>query len=58
MEKELKIYDVNEVASFLKVSRMTVIRYIRMGRLKAFKVGNDWRVTLESLKLFIEENTR
>lgn len=57
MENDLKIYDANEVAEILKVNRMTVIRYIRMGRIEAFKVGNDWRITLQSLKKFIDDNT-
>ena len=39
------IYDINELTKILKVSRATIIRYIKSKELKAFKVGNSWRIT-------------
>ena len=55
---ELKIYDVKEVAKLLKVTTSTVKRYINSKRLKAFKVGNSWRITKSDILDFIENNKR
>lgn len=44
-----RVYDVNEIASILNVHRETVLRQLRNGKLKGFKVGYDWRVTEDQL---------
>ncbi len=49
------IYDINELTKILKVSRATIIRYIKSKELKAFKVGNSWRITKESLLEYISK---
>lgn len=56
--QENKIYDLNEAASSLKVSKRTILRYISQKKLKAFKVGNGWRITLSQLDEFIASNMR
>ena len=53
-----KIYDLSEVALSLKVSKRTILRYISQKKLKAFKVGNGWRITGSQLDKFIASNTR
>ncbi len=53
-----KIYDLSEVALSLKVSKRTILRYISQKKLKAFKVGNGWRITGSQLDEFIASNTR
>lgn len=53
-----KIYDLSEVALSLKVSKRTILRYISQKKLKAFKVGNSWRITGSQLDEFIASNTR
>ena len=55
---EQRIYDVVEAAQYLKVARLTIVRYIRLKKLKAFKVGNSWRITSEAINEFIKINTR
>jgi excisionase family DNA binding protein len=44
-----KILTLNEVAEFLRVHPSTVYRLIRDGRIPAFRVGSDWRFTLEAI---------
>ena len=48
---------ITEVTVDLKVEKETVYKLIRSGKLKAFKIGNRYRVSEESLKQFKEEAT-
>lgn len=45
----MKIYTVNETAEELKIHPVTIRKWINEGRIKAVKVGSDWRVTEEEL---------
>ena len=51
---EEKIYSLNDLIDLLQVSRKTLIDYIKKGKIKAFRVGNAYRVTDESLQDYIE----
>lgn len=42
-----KLLTINEVTAILKVSKLTIYRYIKAGRLPAYKVGRDYRVKQE-----------
>ena len=55
---EFKIYNTDQVAKLLGVSRMTVIRYIRKGKLKSFHVGRLIRVTSDMIDEYIANNPR
>jgi len=47
------IYTPDEIAEKLKVTRLTVYRWIEKGELKAFKAGKMWRITKKDLELFL-----
>ncbi len=47
-----RTYTLAEIAEYLMVSNRTVWNYIASGKLKAFKLGNSYRVTKESLQEF------
>lgn len=42
------IITVKQLSEFLQVSEITVKRAIKTGKLKAFKVGRDWRIEKEA----------
>lgn len=44
-----KTYTLKEIETDLKVSRRTLYRWIKEGKLEAYKVGGNWRVAEESL---------
>jgi len=50
-------YTLSDVAEALKVSRRTVLRYVKTGRIKAFKFGNNYRITQENIDKFMAENS-
>jgi acetyl-CoA synthetase len=49
-------YTLQEIADRLKVSYRTVYRWVRSGRLAAYKFGQDWRVSESDLRAFIESH--
>lgn len=46
-----------EVADKLKVDIETVRRLVQKGKLKAYKIGNVWRIYDDDLNSFIEERS-
>lgn len=56
---EFKVYTTDEVAKVLGVTRMTVHRYIKSGKIKCFKIGNRLvRITQEMLDEYIAKNVQ
>ncbi|TSC93113.1 MAG: DNA binding domain-containing protein [Candidatus Berkelbacteria bacterium Athens1014_28] len=49
-----KFLSVEEVASILKVTKMMIYRYIKTGKLTAYKVGKDYRINKEEFDKFID----
>lgn len=52
--EEVQYYTLDEVAAMLKVVYLTAYRWVRAGKLKAFKVGKQYRISKEQLDLFLE----
>jgi len=50
-------YTLNDLIIILGVTRITLLKYIKTKKLKAFKLGNQWRVTQEELTQFIKRNS-
>jgi excisionase family DNA binding protein len=48
-------FTVEEVAERLKVSHMTVYRWIKAGSLGAYKLGGEFRITERDIDQFLEE---
>ena len=56
---EFKVYTTDEVAKVLGVTRMTVHRYTKSGKIKCFKIGNRLvRITQEMLDEYIAKNVQ
>jgi predicted site-specific integrase-resolvase len=50
-------YTLSDLIDILGVSRRTLLKYIKQGKLRAFKLGNQWRVTEAELNKFKEKNS-
>ena len=48
------ILTVKQLAEFLQISNQTVLRAIKAERLKAFKVGKDWRIERNEVLKWID----
>lgn len=46
---------VEEVAEKLRVSNMTIYRYIKLGKLKACKIGKEFRIEVKEFTNFIDK---
>ena len=54
--KKLQFYTLQEVAKLLKVSYITVFRWVKAGKVIAYQVGNQHRIKKEDLDKFIEDS--
>lgn len=53
MRKEF--YKTEELAERLRVNVMTIYRYIKAGKLKAHKIGKEFRIDKEEFNKFLEK---
>lgn len=49
-----EFYLISELAEKLRVSNMTIYRYIEAGKLKAHKLGKGYRIPREEYHRFLE----
>ena len=52
--KEKEFYKAEDLAKLLEVNIMTIYRYIKSGRLKAHKIGRDFRIDKNEFKKFLK----
>lgn len=58
MDKD-DVLTTDEAIEYLKISKPTFLKYIRIGRIKAIKAGKGWRILHSELYRFLrgeEEN--
>ena len=44
MEEKIEFYKAEDLAKLLDVNIMTIYRYIKANRLKAYKIGKEYRI--------------
>lgn len=52
---EKEFYLVEELASSLRVSKMTIYRYINAGKLTAHKIGKEFRIPKSEFEKFLKQ---
>ncbi len=52
------IYTVEQVAEYLKLTTRTIYTYIHSGKLKAVKVGREYRIKQRDLDEFLTSNNK
>jgi len=55
MIQQKEFYLVEELAEKLRVSNMTIYRYIKAGKVKAYKIGKEFRVDKEEFNNFLNK---
>jgi excisionase family DNA binding protein len=53
MDKDV-VLTTQEAIQYLKISKPTYLKYIRLGRIKAVKAGSGWRVHQSELYRFLK----
>ncbi len=51
--KDKDFYKAEDLAKMLEVNIMTIYRYINAGRLKAHKIGRDFRIEKKEFQAFL-----
>jgi excisionase family DNA binding protein len=47
------VLTTDEAIEYLKISKPTFLKYIRLGRIKAIKAGKGWRILQSELNRFL-----
>ncbi len=55
MDKKEQFYTPEELAKILKLNIITIYRYIRSKKLKAYKLGNHYRVEKKKFQSFLNK---
>ncbi len=55
MTNEKEFYKAEDLADVLDVNIMTIYRYIKNGRLKAYKIGKEFRIDKMEFQRFLKE---
>ena len=48
------VLTTDEAIQYLKISKPTFLKYIRIGRIRAIKAGKGWRVLQSELNRFLK----
>jgi excisionase family DNA binding protein len=52
------VLTTKEAIEYLKISKPTFLKYIRLGKIKAIKAGNGWRIHKSELYRFLNIEDR
>lgn len=55
MDRQKEFYKAAELAEKLRVNIMTIYRYIKAGKLKAYKIGKEFRIDKSEFDLFMDK---
>lgn len=53
--KKDNFYTTEELAEELKLNVMTIYRYIKAGKLKAYKIGKEFRIDKKEFNKFLNK---
>ena len=56
MNKKEQFYTAEELAKILKLNIITIYRYIRAKKLKAYKFGKEYRIDRKTFNSFMNKN--
>jgi putative resolvase len=54
-QEQKEFYLVEELAKKLRVSEMTIYRYIKAGKVEAYKIGKEFRIGKAEFNKFLDK---
>jgi len=54
-KQDQEFYTAKELAEKLRVNIMTIYRYIKAGKLKAYKIGKEFRIDRKEFQRFLKK---
>ncbi len=55
MNRDKEFYRAEDLADKLDVNIMTIYRYIKAGKLKAYKIGKEYRIDKQEFETFLNK---
>ncbi len=55
MIKQKEFYKAEELAEVLQVNIMTIYRYIKAKKMKAYKIGREYRIDNKEFQTFLKK---
>jgi len=55
MAESKQVLTVKDIADYLKMHPMTIYKYVKEGRIPAFKIGASWRIRRDSIQKWMKE---
>ena len=52
------ILTISDLSKYLKTHRTTLYRMLREGRLPGFRIGSDWRFSLEAIEKWLRDQVK
>jgi excisionase family DNA binding protein len=52
------ILTIAELSEYLQIHRTTIYRMLREGRLPGFRIGSDWRFSLEAIEQWLRDQIK
>ena len=53
-----RLLTIEQVAKKLQVSKMTIYRYIKAGKITVYKIGKEYRIKESDLDKFLEKSRK
>jgi excisionase family DNA binding protein len=53
-----KYLTVAELSEYLQIHRTTIYRMLRQGKLPGFRIGSDWRFSLDAIEQWQRDQTK
>ncbi len=50
-----KYLTVDELSEYLQVHKTTIYRMLKQGKLPGFRIGSDWRFSLEAIEEWVRD---
>jgi excisionase family DNA binding protein len=55
---KVQILNVSELSEYLRVHKTTIYRMLREGRLPGFRIGSDWRFSVEAIDQWLRDRSQ
>ena len=55
---KVQILNVSELSEYLRIHKTTIYRMLRQGRLPGFRIGSDWRFSVEAIDQWLRDHSQ
>jgi excisionase family DNA binding protein len=55
---KVQILNVSELSEYLHIHKTTIYRLLREGRLPGFRIGSDWRFSVEAIDQWLRDHSQ